>query len=300
MIKAYHSELGSIPYSLQNLLTFNFPYPCESYSICSPYEITFYPGRYQLQIWGASGGNLTRNKKFAQGGKGGYSTGVFTVKQNTEVLYLYLGGQNNQNPQGGDPKSDPTYNGGGITNNENDAPGGGASDFRTIKGNDWNDTLDSRILVAGGGGGAWVSAICGNLPYAGGDGGGENGFPGEGCFCPSQYGTQTGTSENECDDDDVDGNHESYGRGGSGWGSGGGGYHGGSSVDGGAGGGGSGFIDKQAIKSYGSIQDKTTNSNHFGPGRAIITILSVVHCTLKINNNRYHIFTSISILCVFK
>ena len=96
MIKAFHSELGSISYSLQNSLTFNFPYPCESYSICSPYEITFYPGRYHLEIWGASGGNLTKFNEFAQGGKGGYSTGVFTVKQNSEVLYLYLGGQKDQ------------------------------------------------------------------------------------------------------------------------------------------------------------------------------------------------------------
>ena len=296
MLNVTHSELKSVSYSLDDF-SFSFPYPCESYSICSPYELLFYPGRYFLEIWGASGGNIDYGQKHAEGGKGGYSSGVFTVIRGTKTLYLFLGGHKDQNADAGDEIADPTYNGGGSVTHKYDSPGGGASDFRLKKGNDWDGNLDSRILVAGGGGGGWVNNNA-NLDYKicyGGNGGGENGNPGDGYHCQSQYGTQTGSSISKCDSD-ITRYPESDGRGGSGWGSGGGGYHAGGSVQNGAGGGGSGFVDLNYIKTFGSYKAQTLQDEHTGAGTAKITIISLVNCSIKLKTRI--VFPTVLILVI--
>lgn len=90
------------------------------------------------------------------GGMGGYSTGVLTLKEDT-LLFLYVGGQPS------DCTTSTTagvtaagFNGGGAGCNRyyhatytHGAGGGGASDIRVGQ-----DSLYSRIIVAGGGGGA--------------------------------------------------------------------------------------------------------------------------------------------------
>ena len=85
-----------------------------------------------IECWGAQGQTY--------GGQGGYSSARYypSISQNT--LYVYVGGQNG-------------YNGGGIGINPVSfisQNGGGASDVRLISNN-----LNSRIIVAGGGGSAF-------------------------------------------------------------------------------------------------------------------------------------------------
>ena len=133
-------------------------------------------GFYQIEAWGAQGGKscldagerdlssqgLERTERgHALGGCGGYTSGKIFLKKGTK-LYLYVGGKGadgveKRNSAGG-------WNGGGIGANdgtpasdrgETDGGGGGATDVRLVSGN-WNafDSLKSRIMVAGGGGGA--------------------------------------------------------------------------------------------------------------------------------------------------
>ena len=99
---------------------------------------------YLVECWGAQGGNMDKYS----GGKGGYVAGIITLSSGT-TLYAYVGGQAQ------------AFNGAGIS-----APsevsqhfgnsGGGATDFRLVKGSTWKEfnSLKSRIIVAAGGGGA--------------------------------------------------------------------------------------------------------------------------------------------------
>ena len=48
---------------------YSFEYPCESYSECTPYEITFSPGFYFLDIYGASGSTIFDSGNIVFGGK---------------------------------------------------------------------------------------------------------------------------------------------------------------------------------------------------------------------------------------
>ena len=132
------------------------------------YQIQLPPQTYLIEAWGASGGG-------SRGGKGGYTSGVLRLDQTT-TFYIYVGGQGslddeiNATTPGG-------YNGGGMGSAgryfgenylKNGGSGGGATDIRTYA-DRWNDkiSLESRILVAGGGGGA-----CGDSWASGGHGGG--------------------------------------------------------------------------------------------------------------------------------
>ena len=127
------------------------------------YTVTLNPGKYLLSAWGASGGG-------SSGGKGGFTSAVFSFKTET-TLYIYVGGQgsfsNTTQAPGG-------YNGGGsggkpaFSQYPGGGSGGGATDVRTVAGN-WNSesSLESRILVAGAGGGS-----CGDSWSSGGSGGG--------------------------------------------------------------------------------------------------------------------------------
>jgi hypothetical protein len=134
------------------------------------------------------------------------------------------------------------YNGGGLgAARTNDGPGGGATDFRTASG-PWNESLESRIIVAGGGGGSYIAS-------AGGPGGGVAG------------------------EDDVIVS-DNLGVGGSRlFGCGGGGYYGGLSraFASNAGSGGSGYVD--GVVEVGEFKRKTVVSGNRGHGWARVTIL---------------------------
>ena len=126
---------------------------------------TLAPGRYKLECWGAEGGNGTDSPN--TNGKGGYSVGVLTLSQ-TLNIFIYAGGAGIATPSAsGWTITNGGFNGGGWTRSYNKSvgSGGGGSDIRIGQ-----DSLYSRVIVAGGGGGS------GNGRGASGHGGGYNGI----------------------------------------------------------------------------------------------------------------------------
>ena len=131
-----------------------------------------YSGMYRFECWGARGGKSRIDGSLGgTPGKGGYAKGEILLKKG-EKYYVYVGQQGIDAVVKKD--SAATWNGGGLgtwdySDNETSGSGGGATDIRLISGN-WNETksLASRIIVAGGGGGAsWT--------YRAGSGGGISG-----------------------------------------------------------------------------------------------------------------------------
>ena len=127
-------------------------------------------GTYKIELWGASGGDTNA-------GKGGYTSGNKYIYQG-EKYYIYVGAG-----QGICTTSSRNYgtnfNGGGFcssdTNNRTWGVGGGATDIRLVSGS-WDnfDSLKSRIMIAAGGGGGYISD---NGTYStGGSAGGLNGY----------------------------------------------------------------------------------------------------------------------------
>ena len=100
--------------------------------------------KYMFELWGASGGGTN-------GGKGAYlkaySDQAYPVSQ---TLYVYVGGQGSGTTGGWNGGANSTGAGYG---------GGGASDISAV-GGEWNDAdrLQSRIIIAAGGGGAGTGA----------------------------------------------------------------------------------------------------------------------------------------------
>ena len=146
------------------------------------YTVPF-DGYYQIELWGAAGGQGRTNYTLKNlGGNGAYTKGTIYLEKGTK-LYFYIGSKGKYSASvskcvgglGG-------FNGGaqgGIDGNCDSAPepgagGGGASDVRLVGGT-WNDfeSLKSRIMVAGGGGG-------GSYSYVGSAAGGLNGYAGGG------------------------------------------------------------------------------------------------------------------------
>ena len=251
---------------------YSFEYPCDSYSECTPYEITFSPGFYFFDVFGASGSTIFDSGSAISGGYGGHSSGVF-ISRKRQKLYLYIGAS--QNLTFSDEILDNSFNGGlngGFS--IRDGIGGGATDFRTKNG-EWYSNPESRIIVAGGGGSGRLQFLSGDeiRNYPGGNGGGSEGKPGPGYYCSSAYGTQTESKYPTCQNSSVGHSNGEFGYGaGGGWAGGGGGYYGGGWVDSGAGGGGSGYIG--GVESIGKYQAITETSLHSGFGYAEITILS--------------------------
>jgi len=116
-----------------------------------------YDHEYFLEVWGAQGGN--------GGGRGGYSYGNIYLEKGT-ILYVYSGGSG----------ANKGFNGGGTSRV---GYGGGASDIRI-----GTDSLYSRVIVAGGGGGHGSDGCA-----AGAVGGGTNGG---GASNSGSCGTQAG------------------------------------------------------------------------------------------------------------
>ena len=214
-------------------------------------------GYYKFEAWGAQGQNSSENQP---GGKGGYTSGVLHLNVDN-ILYVYVGGRNG-------------YNGGGTKGNGgNGGGGGGATDIRILPKSNAN-SLASRIMVAGGGGGAynWAGAV---YNHPGGAAGGLSGANGTYYnTCQSTGGTQIagGTCSSSSS---VSG---SFGIGGNGYSSGaggGGGYYGGAGrydnpgSGSGAGGGSSyvsGYTGCVAIASETSITARSAHNVLCQPG----------------------------------
>lgn len=189
--------------------TYTLKFPCNDSKYCFPIQIYFNPGKYKLELFGASagyyqnyitsyrnpnniseclykseieeiGGNYSCPSTGSNSGAGGYASGILNLKSGV-IAFLNLGGQGEYcrppGCQGG-------YNGGGdcyvAPQAMAAASGGGASDLRILE-----NSLFLRILVAGGGGGA------DNPPGTSGgsdDGtGGAGGYPGQGYFTNGRY-----------------------------------------------------------------------------------------------------------------
>ena len=130
-----------------------------------------YGGTYQFQLWGAAGGDYDVVLK---GGRGAYTSGKIVLNKG-EKFYIYVGSQ----PSSASTNTLGGFNGGGNTPTGKDKDGragGGATDIRLVSG-DWNNlnSLTSRIMVAGAGGGAAYESSD-TWRSNGGNGGGLNGF----------------------------------------------------------------------------------------------------------------------------
>ena len=178
-----------------------------------------YTGNYKIELWGAQGpGNS------GTGGKGAYTSGEILL-QKGETLYVYVGNRltySSSSCYG--TNANAAFNG---TTSGSCTGGGGATDIRLVSGETWYDldSLKSRIMVAGAGGGAYYS---GNGGYAGGLVGQSQ--KGEGA---TQTAGGSGVEEQ---------NLGQFGIGGIGTSNGGGGYYGGGGGSAGNGGGGSSYI----------------------------------------------------------
>ena len=197
-------------------------------------NIYLIPGKYRLECWGAQGGGFnstSNNANAGVGGKGGYTAGTLTVKNNTTLFVLpgSVGKCGYGSYQGGGLGGGGT--GFGSSESEPGAGGGGASIIRL---GDYSSN-QATIMVAGGGGGGGEDATdTGGV--GGGVNGGSTGYAG---------GTQTYPGNNTNGGGHFTGNSTGFADGGAG----GGGWYGGGSVysttaetDGNGGGGGSGFV----------------------------------------------------------
>ena len=188
----------------------NFDYTGEDQSFIVPVS-----GTYKVELWGASSENAIEvagdgidEEKNAKGGKGGYTSGKIQLTKG-KIVYVYVGGEGKRVVQeikliqGG-------YNGGGNGNLNRTtcynqyASGGGATDIRIFSSAPsseeilWNSVvgLNSRIMVASGGGGLVHSHCPDQLTVkSGGDGGGLEGYTGNGNSWIASYGSPTGGSQ---------------------------------------------------------------------------------------------------------
>ena len=148
----------------------------------SPYEYYFRPGLYLFELWGADGGGSSP-------GCGAYVSGKLKLETRTK-LYIYIG-------QKGVNGMNTAYNGGGRGQSLGSS-GGGSTDVR-LKGGSCDDfeSLKSRIIVSGAGGGSQQKST---YLSKGGDAGIIEGYKGSSKFCYSNYGSvtlATGGMQNE-------------------------------------------------------------------------------------------------------
>ena len=143
-------------------------------------------GVYKIELWGAQGGNV--------GGKGAYTSG--NIKLNSgDTLYFYVGGMGTTSSPENHDLINNNFNSGTGTAGQINNPsrywgsGGGSTDVRLVNGS-WDNfnSLKSRIMVAGSGGGRYIGD---ENDYAGGDAGGLAGYDGvpAGLFSKSNYGS---------------------------------------------------------------------------------------------------------------
>ena len=259
-------KVGKINY------TTNFAYTGE----CTTY-IAKSDGYYNLEVWGAQGGNY--NTTYV-GGLGGYSKGIVHLTKGT-TLYVCVGGQ---------PQTVTTtktavpggFNGGGNGFNRDYSStytygqaGGGATDIRIGQ-----NSLYARVIVAGGGSGS-------NNRISGYAGGGTSGISGQSGYAGTQTSAGSGGSFGQGGSASTSGNNYKYGASG-----GGGGFYGGGATTSYSDstnydkytGGGSGYVYTNATASsypsgcllnstYYLTASSTTQGTNTGHGKATITYI---------------------------
>ena len=205
-------------------------------------------------------------------GRGARVSGDLTGLLAGQDLYVNVGGAapDDESGSGG-------FNGGGSSDGFGGG-GGGASDMRTVSRNgDPLESLESRLIVAGGGGGSGGFVGCTEGFRAGGDGGDAGSAGGDGEPCGSLAGGTGGKAGTQSEGGlggSPEGQNGSLGQGGDGalfGGGGGGGYYGGggggdktsgggSDAPGGGGGGGSNLVPEGGTASITSESPSITIS----------------------------------------
>lgn len=214
-------------------------------------QVALIDGKYKLEVWGAQGGDGGGTREYSspgKGGLGGYSVGILTLSE-VSNMHVLVGGMgvtaaasDGAVTRGGFPDGGDTKTGLGRYTSV-PGTGGGSTSIRVS-----SDTLFTRLIVAGGGGGASGDI---SKTWNGGCGGGQSG---ENCSCCQGAGTQVGSTPGQgygsSSSAGVFGHGatsgyrngaNSGGGGGGGWYGGGSGGHGNNNVCSG-GGGGSGWI----------------------------------------------------------
>jgi hypothetical protein len=141
-------------YSLSKTIIYNYDYTGASQTFTAPYT-----GTYKIECWGVQGGTIpNQNFAYPNGGLGGYTSGNIYLLSGKN-LYIYVG-QEGSLPN----EMNRTYNGGGTgaVNDGACSSGGGETDIRVISGaySDFN-SIKSRIMIAGGGGGCERNYLAG-------------------------------------------------------------------------------------------------------------------------------------------
>ena len=238
-------------------------------------------GTYQLQVYGAQGGN--------NGGKGGYSVGNVTLNANT-VLYVVVGGAGTAYTNTSYTYRAGGYNGGGPIYTGDDASGqpytlgtgGGATHIGKSNALLSSTAVGNLYIAAGGGGGAKTNDCSSAVVGTGGGttGGSAKCMINDGTIAINTPGASqsAGGSCGTCSTANGINNNGRYGQGGLGClntsyalstgAGGGGGYYGGASCDYGSGGGGSGYIG-------GVTGGSMSNGQRAGNGFARITLKSI-------------------------
>ncbi|EAX89270.1 hypothetical protein TVAG_257130 [Trichomonas vaginalis G3] len=144
-----------------NQYTFGYPCSLSEYE-CTSYYVDLSPGVFQFEAWGSVGTKWkdakNPNTPPSIPGQGSYTSGIINISKNLR-LYLFIGANT-------------------LFNNVKEnlvgsVLGGASSDVRLKLGNSWHDiaSLRSRIMVAGGGGGAeWPLSKGGNGGLVGSNG----------------------------------------------------------------------------------------------------------------------------------
>jgi prepilin-type N-terminal cleavage/methylation domain-containing protein len=222
-------------------------------------------GYYKLQVWGASAGDNTNFDTL--GGKGSYAEGEKYFDAGA-TIYIQVGGRGTDvgvADNTGDFLTNGGYNGGGDGAGAGPS-GGGATDIRMLAGS-WDDTasLNSRVIVAGGGGG--------NIGYVPSDG--VTNYNGR--AITSDYIYQLGMGQ----DGDITRHTASYPNDEPGAG---GGYYGGTNMHGNWGNYGyggtsyiTGLLNEKVINGASSMLTPigSEETGHSGNGYAIITFMSI-------------------------
>ena len=123
-------------------------------------------GIYKFEAWGAQGGSAIEvendgHTENAIGGLGAYTSGKILLNKG-EKIYVYVGGEGGNRTYMSTGSVLGGWNGGGqgavarTSCYQQNGSGGGATDFRLV-GRAWDNTLslNSRIMVASGGGGIY-------------------------------------------------------------------------------------------------------------------------------------------------
>ena len=167
------AKKGKCPLDIKTIIDFGYTGSYQTLTV--PFNGNY---KVELRIAGGGLGKATFGANLDHAGYGGYTSGEMYLKAG-DKYYVYVGQKGPQGVIGSQARSAASFNGGGAgagasDNDDAGGSGGGATDIRLVSG-EWDneESLASRIMVAGGGAGAPVIGKAGS--YHGGHAGGLSG-----------------------------------------------------------------------------------------------------------------------------